>query len=478
MLADTTISKAGEVVDVTIASMLAEGAIGALTLGRTIFLLPFGLIAQTVNTVLLKELSGGMATQDAKFARRLMIGGINWTIFLLLPFGRDGHPRRAHRPRAPAVRPLRRRERPARRLAVKCYAVGLVGWGLVALSGRFFAARGQMGLGTLTNALALVVSVWLSLALVKTPFGFAGIALSSGITFTLAAVLRLALLNRSLREEEAAIRWADVWPTVFHTTLATSTAAIAAAMSLAAVRNFDAFPGARHVLNRVFQLGVPLFFGGFAFAGTAFLLESEQMDEILSRLQRGRGPAPDPKPPPPEAHPVVPQWLAPAALLSWVPGEPSDGRALQPEQARRPAPRSPGWQDRNVGAKLWGCSGCARTASASARWCRAASSRRSGIACSAPTSASRVRAAQRRRCARGLSAIRIGAPKTASSAPSGPLLGGAGRGGDRSAARAAPRDETRRGRPRDAAGDLPEGAASRPRPPRSGDRRSSRATTR
>jgi putative peptidoglycan lipid II flippase len=355
ILADTSISKAGDVVDVTIASMLAEGAIGALTLGRTIFLLPFGLIAQTVNTVLLKELSESMATQDAKFVRRLMVGGINWTIFLLMPVSVA-----MIILAEPIVRAILQYGRfgadqvPLVATAVKCYAVGLVGWGLVSLSGRFFAARGQMGLGTITNLLALVVSVSLSLALVNTPFGFAGIALSAGITFTLAAIVRLHLLNKSLREEEAALRFADVWPTVFHTTLATSTAAIAAAMSLAAVRNFDAFPGTLGlVLNRVFQLGIPLFFGGFAFAGTAFLLECEQMDEILARLQRGRGQSPDPKPAR-EAHRVVPQWLAPNALLRWVTANPAaavhcnlNKRVAQLLERRR-------WQDRNVGVKLAG----------------------------------------------------------------------------------------------------------------------------
>jgi putative peptidoglycan lipid II flippase len=357
ILADTTITKAGEVVDVTIASLLAEGAIGALNLGRTIFLLPFGLIAQTVNTVLLKELSESMATQDAKYARKLMIGGINWTIFLLLPVSAamvilaD-----------PIVRALLQYGRfgadqvPLVALAVQCYAVGLVGWGLVALTGRFFAARGQMGLGTLTNLLALVTSVSLSLALVKTPFGFAGIALSSGITFTLAAILRLALLNSSLREEEAAIRWADVWPTVFHTTLATSTAAIAAAMSLAAVRKFEAFPGLFGViLNRGFQLGIPLFFGGFAFAGTAFLLECEQMDEILARLQRGRGrgPAPEPKPAR-ESHPVVPQWLPSGALLRWVTANGAAAAHCNLNKRVAQLLDRPRWQERNVGAKLVG----------------------------------------------------------------------------------------------------------------------------
>jgi murein biosynthesis integral membrane protein MurJ len=355
VLADTSITKAGEVVDVTIASLLAEGAISALAFGRTLFLLPFGLIAQTVNTVLLKELSEGMATQDGRFTRRLMIGGINWTVFLLLPVSAA-----MVILAEPIVRALLQygsfgpEQVPKVALALQCYAAGLVGWGLVSLTGRFFAARGQMGLGTLTNLLALACSVSLSLALAKTRLGFAGIALASSATFSLAALLRLALLNRSLREEEAAIRFNDVWPTVFQTTLATSTAAIAAAMSLAAVRDFETFPGTIGVLfARLFQLAVPLFFGGFAFAGCAFLLESEQMDEILARLQRGRGRAPDPKPSR-DPRPVVPQWLAPGALLSWV--ERNTAAAAHCNLNKRVAQllERPRWQERNVGVKLVG----------------------------------------------------------------------------------------------------------------------------
>jgi hypothetical protein len=125
-------------------------------------------------------------------------------------------------------------------------------------------------------------------------------------------------------------------------------------MSLAAVRNFEGIPGTFGVVfNRAFQLGVPAFFGAFAFAGTAFLLESQQMDEILARLQRGRGQAPDRKPAR-EARPVVPQWLAPAALLKWVLANPA--AALHCNLNKRVAQllERPRWQDRNVGVKLVG----------------------------------------------------------------------------------------------------------------------------
>src|SRR5204862_4446979 len=80
-------------------------------------------------------------------------------------------------------------------LALRCYSIGLLGTGIVALTSRFFAARSQMGYATLTNLGALAVNITLSLALVKTRFGFAGIALSSSLTFTIAAVVRLWLLN-------------------------------------------------------------------------------------------------------------------------------------------------------------------------------------------------------------------------------------------------------------------------------------------
>ena len=473
VLADTTISKAGEVVDITIASMLVEGAIGALNLGRTIFLLPFGLIAQTLNTVLLKELSEGMATQDAKFARRMMIGGINWTIFLLLPTSAA-----MVILAEPIVRALLQYGRfgtdevPLVALAVKCYAVGLVGWGLVALTGRFFAARGQMGLGTLTNAVALVVSVGLSLALVKTPFGFAGIALSSGITFTLAAFLRLALLNKSLREEEAAISFADVWPTIFHTTLATSTAAIAAAMSLAAVRNFAAFPGdIGTIVNRVFRLGVPALLRRIRVRGHGVppRVRADGRDPGAAAARPRPGPRQEARACPRDSPGRPPVARAPRAP-PLGPGESRDGRPLQPEQASRPAPRSPevaGAQRRSQALRA------SEDASPSGTALRDGGLPQAGAVPLPPARRrlprARVHAAQRRGFARPPRRSRSAHRRSLPRRPQGSLLGSADRGGRR-ARRAAAHlsDETRGGSGHQNAQRIwRKDAASRPPRPRS-----------
>ncbi len=354
ILADTTISKAGEIVDVSIASALSDGMISALDFGRQLFLLPFALVAQTINTVVLKELSEGMAVRDKAWTRRMIVNGINWTIFLLVPMAVA-----MVILAEPIVRGLLQygkltaERAPYVMTALQAYSIGLPGWGLVALSGRFFAARNQMGAGTLTNLVALVINVSLSLALVKTPFGFAGIALSSTVTFSIAAVVRLWLLNRDLREEDAAFRFKDLWPTIFQTSFATCAAAIAAAMSLAAVRHFESFPGGvGTIVNRALQLLTPCFFGGFAFAGTAFLMESEQIEELLARFNRKSH---DHEPTRPrEVRPVVPQWLSAGELLKWVEKNPQLALTFNLNKRVTQLLSRPRWQERNIGCKLAG----------------------------------------------------------------------------------------------------------------------------
>ncbi|HYC77323.1 MAG TPA: murein biosynthesis integral membrane protein MurJ [Planctomycetota bacterium] len=351
VLADTVITRAGDLVDGRLASPLGVGYTSALYFGRTLFQLPFALVSQTINTVMLKELSEGLATRDREWTRRLLVNGVNWNVFLLFPIS-VGMALLA----APLVELLFQYRRfdasDARAVAqaLQCYSMGLLGWGLVALTGRFFAARGRTGAATLVNLGALFTQVALALFLVPRR-GFVGIALATTATYSVAAVVRLLVLNAQLKEEDAALRFADCRGTLTRTVLATGAAAVAASLCLAALDQFAAFPP---FLNRLFRLAVPAFFGAAAFSGAAFLLQSEQFDEILARLGRGRRhDAADP-PVTLKPRPVVPQWLAPARLLEWV--ERNGAKAQRVDLGKRIAMllEQPRWQDRNIGVKLAG----------------------------------------------------------------------------------------------------------------------------
>jgi UDP-N-acetylglucosamine--N-acetylmuramyl-(pentapeptide) pyrophosphoryl-undecaprenol N-acetylglucosamine transferase len=353
IVADSVIAQVGYLIDVRLVSGLGLGAVSTLYFGRILFQLPFALVSQTINTVVLKEFSEGLATKDKDWTKRILVAGVNWNVFFLLPISVFS---------VLLARPLvdalfvggSFTPEHARQLAtaLQCYSLGLVGWGLVALTGRFFAARGETGTATLINFGSLCVNVAASLILVRTKFGFAGVALATTFSFSLAAVVRLVALNRRLREEDAALSAADVWPSFARTLLATGAGAVAASLTLAAVNGCGAFAAIHPKADALFGLLAPAFFGFAAFCGAAFLLQSEELEQILARLGRSRDreePAAVAKP-----RPVVPQWLAPASLLAWVERNPTKAAKTDLEKRVAMLLEQPRWQDRNIGVKLVG----------------------------------------------------------------------------------------------------------------------------
>ena len=145
---DVVISKVGSLVDIALVSMLVTGAASILYFAMLLFQLPFALISQSINTVALKELSEAQANASKEQARRLITEGIGWTIFLLLPTSAFMIVMAE-----PIVDLLLRYGRfdaqgaASVALALQCYSIGLVGCGLQALTGRFFAARNEVRIG-------------------------------------------------------------------------------------------------------------------------------------------------------------------------------------------------------------------------------------------------------------------------------------------------------------------------------------------
>jgi murein biosynthesis integral membrane protein MurJ/undecaprenyldiphospho-muramoylpentapeptide beta-N-acetylglucosaminyltransferase len=350
--ADAGISQAGTVVDLWLAKSLMEGSVSALYWGRALFLLPFALVSQTINTIVLKEFSEGVAVRDHDWTRKVLAAGVNWNVFFLAPIcvllvllarpitdvvylGGAFDPEAARRVA----------------LALQCYALGLPAFGIVSLTGRFFAARGEMGTGTLVNLGSLLVNVALAWALLSTSIGFAGIALATSASYTLAAIVRLAVLNARLRDEESHLRWEDVWPSFAKTTGATAAGAAAAALCLAAIGDCAAFETVAPKVHHVFRAMTPLVFGLAAYGGAAFLLQSQELDEVLARVRRGSKDEPERDR---RARPVAPQWLAPPNLLAWVEKHPNKAAKVDLEKRVATLLEERRWQDRNVGVKLAG----------------------------------------------------------------------------------------------------------------------------
>ena len=350
ILADVSVQRAGTMVDTVLATSLAAGMVSALHFAMVVFMLPFGLISVSINSVVLKELSEGQALRDRDDARRLLAGGINWTVFALLPITvvllalAD--------PIVSLLFQWMSFDSVAASnvaIALRCYAIGLTAWGLTGLCGRFFAARMEQSKNTITSFVALAVNVAVSIALVKQGMGVAGLALGTTAAFVLCAAMRLWMLNASLRSEGIALKASDVIPSIVRTGLATAAALLVMLVVHMAVRDFDALPLA---LNRFFVLSVPLCFGFSAYCAASLLLRSEQIDEMLIKLGRyGRSAAEAPH----EPRPVNPYCMdPPQRLLSWVKANPKLASEYNFTRRATTFLNHKDWRVGNVGIKLVG----------------------------------------------------------------------------------------------------------------------------
>ncbi len=328
IFADTAVSRLNDVIDKVLATPLAAGAVSALHFGMALFQLPFALIAQSINTVVLKELSEAMAVRDSTATRRLLAREISWTLFLLLPvsaalmllalpfsrlafeYGRVG--------------PGETRDIA---LALLLYGAGLAGWGIHNLTARVFAATHQLTLGLVTNVGGLLLNATLSILLVRTPLGVGGIALATSVAFSTMAVVRLLLIERLFAAEGEGLPWAQIRASARASLFATLAAGVVGGIAWLAVRDYSGLP---EVLSRILVAGAPLVFGAVSFAVAASFLGSPEMEQVLVRLRR-----------------LVPgEDKAPAA------GRVADVRTLRPEALLREVLRNPGVHGQNLASRV------------------------------------------------------------------------------------------------------------------------------
>ena len=347
VVADVAALKLGGVVDKVLAVPF-YGMVGSLYFALVLFRLPFGLVAQSINTVILKEVSEGQAMKDADWSRRLLSGGVQWSLFTLLPISVG---------MIVLAEPLVRlvfewwRFGPEETLrvagALRFYSVGLVAWGLTSLCGRFFSARLEQSRSTATSFAALGINIVLSVSFIRMGFGAEGLALATSLSFFACAGIRLRLLTRAYRDEGVELCVADLWREGSKIAAASAVAGVAMAVSFGAVAGFAGLPV---FLSRLFVLAVPAAFGVFAFIATAFFFKSEPLEDLLLRLRRRRGVSEVPRAP----AAVNPLCIGASALLRWVERHPRS--LLDYNFARRVKTLlgSGSWQVRNQAVKLVG----------------------------------------------------------------------------------------------------------------------------
>jgi len=219
---DVILAKISEIVGKVLAGLLKEGAIAFLHYSLIIFQLPFAVISQAINSVILKEFSEQIALFDKKKARQLFVDGIKTNFFLLIPLSVL---------MIALARPIvsillqRGNFTDANMIntayALQFYAIGLVGWGIHSLTVRIFAARIDIKTSMILNFFMLLVNVGLSFYLVHTSLTFAGLALATSISFLLFALIRVIVLKIKLEKEEIFIKHRHILASFAKTLFAT-----------------------------------------------------------------------------------------------------------------------------------------------------------------------------------------------------------------------------------------------------------------
>lgn len=219
--ADVFLSKTAEIVDQFLASGLREGSISYLYFAKTIFRLPFAIISQAINSVILRDFADNITLFSKEKAKRLFLDGVKINIFLLAPvsiimfllsepivsllfergkFGHDDVINASY--------------------VLKFYSAGLIGWGLHSLTTRVFAARIDIKTSMYINFAMLITNISLSFYLVETNLKYAGLALATTISFVLFSIIRIIVLKMKLSSEDIKIKYKEIYYPFLKTVIA------------------------------------------------------------------------------------------------------------------------------------------------------------------------------------------------------------------------------------------------------------------
>ena len=197
--------------DKFVASSLRVGSLSYLYFAMEIFRLPFVLIAKTINRVILSDFSEASALLDKDKTKKFFIEGLRINLFLLAPASilivTLANPivslllaRLRFGPQAVA----------STSLALKFYAIGLIGWGIHNLTTRLFAARLETRTSMFLDFFLLAFHLPLVILLSRTTLQFAGIALATSISYLTFALVRVAVLRRKLKRDGVTIAYGEI----------------------------------------------------------------------------------------------------------------------------------------------------------------------------------------------------------------------------------------------------------------------------
>ncbi|HJZ49993.1 MAG TPA: murein biosynthesis integral membrane protein MurJ, partial [Roseiflexaceae bacterium] len=181
------------------ASLLGSGAVAANGYALQLMLLPHGLIALSLGTVIFPQLARAHAAGDRAELRRIAFGAARQVLFLALPasmlFGLLG---------VPIVRALFERGQFTAEStvitsqALVFYAFGLAAFAAAEILVRTFYAMHDTRTPVLVGVVAVFANIALAWALINLGAGLVGLAIAFSAANTLESALLLALLGRRL----------------------------------------------------------------------------------------------------------------------------------------------------------------------------------------------------------------------------------------------------------------------------------------
>ncbi|MCP5046656.1 MAG: murein biosynthesis integral membrane protein MurJ, partial [bacterium] len=289
--ADVFLGKANDLVGIALASRLPiEGAVSFLYFSLTIYRLPFAIISQAINSVILKEFSNQIALFDVKKAKQLFVDGVKTNLFLLAPISVLlvvlAEPivsilyERGSFDAANAANTA---------FALKFYSIGLIGWGVHSLTVRIFSARIDIKTSMILNLFMLLVNVGLSFYLVTTSLSFAGLALATSVSFLLFSFIRVAVLKVKLEKEDISIKFGEFLFPLYKTLIATTLMVIVLGQ---AKFIFNGIEFASKPVGNIVMLVSLAFIGISVYLLASMLLKNTELLIFKSKLRKKNGAVP------------------------------------------------------------------------------------------------------------------------------------------------------------------------------------------
>ena len=270
------------------ASQLGEGAVAANAAALQLMMLPHGLIALSLGTVIFPQLARHHATGDTIALRRVTLGALRQVLFLALPaaaiLGWLG---------VPIVRALFERGRftatstALTAQAFNFYALGLAAFAAAEILVRAFYAMRDTRRPVYVGVLVVALNIGLGWGLLRLGAGLRGLATAFSVATTIEAALLLALLRPRLGRLGG-----DFWralATMLLATLVCSAVLLALRQASAAWLPFvmpgDTYRWPDDFLPLVAWLACVATVGAAVYGGVAALLGLEEVRATWARLR-------------------------------------------------------------------------------------------------------------------------------------------------------------------------------------------------